>query len=1116
MYAKSEKVECQKCHYENPDKIKFCGHCGAKLEIICPRCRFTNPGQFKFCGECGLNFAELSEPPSIDYGQPQSYTPKFLAEKILNSRSSLEGERKLVTVLFTDVANYTAMAERLDPEEVHQVMDGCFKIMMDNVHRYEGTINQFTGDGIMAIFGAPVAHENHAQRACYAALAIQRSLKKYSEALNREFDLDFRMRIGLNSGPVVVGAIGDDLRMDYMAIGDTTNLAARMESMARPGSILITRHTLRLVRDFFQFENVGKVRVKGKETHQEAFELRRRSDVRTKLEAAAARGLTTFVGRKRETEVLREAFEKARSGSGQVVGVVGEAGVGKSRLLLELRGILPKGGYSYLEGRCLHFRPAVAYLPILDILKSYFGVKEGDQDAVIKANLMRKILLLDVRLKSALSPLRDLLCAGVESESDNKLEPGQRRLRTFEAIRDLLGRESQRRPIVMAVENLQWIDEASEDFLDYLIGWLSNSSILLVLLYRPEYAHRWGSRFHYTRIALDQLSEVERPKLVQSVFEDEEIGQEIVEMILGRAGGNPLFVEELAHGLLESGTVERKDNRHVLAGEFSVGTVPDTVQGIIAARIDRVHEDLKRVLQVASVIGREFSFEILQNITGMERENLKSALIGLQALEFIVETQLFPEPAYRFKHSLDQEVTYQTLLLSRRREIHEGIGRAIESLHPGHLEDYYELLAYHFGRGRDPQKALEYLDLANRKAAELYALKEAEAYFNEAMKLLDKLPETDANRRRRISLLVNQSILFELLWKFPAYYDLLGRFKPSAIALNDPDLLGAFCARLGHCEWWFGYSDQAIETEGRALELCEAAGNAGDAGYAYLVLQWAHFSRGDFERCLSTKEETLRMMQKQFNLRISVWASCAAVWSFIHLGRWDEALEEARNELRAAREFSDESLMSFANWSIALVYAYTGDLVRAKDYGETAVRQSQTPFDKVFTKGFLAWIRCRAGEHVQGIEVLTKTIPIMRSGGFKMGETIFLLCLGEGHLLSGDYDLARSHIETALDLARKHGMKYYLGRAQRLLGDVNVETNPGGAKALYEESIYILRETGARNEMAMAYAGYGRLCRRQGARARAHEYFTKALEIFERLGTLIEPDRVRAELAELE
>ncbi|MGD2187220.1 MAG: adenylate/guanylate cyclase domain-containing protein [Desulfobacterales bacterium] len=319
-------MKCPKCQFDNREGARFCGTCGHKFELSCPECGTNNRAENKFCDACGYKLRPPEEVPSVDYSKPHSYTPRFLADKILTTRSSIEGERKLVTVLFADVANFTSIAEKLDPEEVHQIIDGCFKILMDEIHKYEGTINQFTGDGVMALFGAPVAYEDHAQRACYSALFIQKAIEEYSEKVKKDCGVDFKMRLGLNSGPVIVGSIGDDLRMDYTAVGDTTNLASRMESIAMPGNILVARETFKLAKDFFEFQSLGKVELKGKEKPIEAYKLLNVGEVETRIEASIAKGLTRFVGRKNSMAALKEALEEAKAGSGQVAGVAGTPG----------------------------------------------------------------------------------------------------------------------------------------------------------------------------------------------------------------------------------------------------------------------------------------------------------------------------------------------------------------------------------------------------------------------------------------------------------------------------------------------------------------------------------------------------------------------------------------------------------------------------------------------------------------------------------------------------------------------------------------------------------------------------------------------------------------------
>jgi len=660
-------MQCSKCQFENREGAIFCRNCGVSLEsdIICPNCGATNLRDSSFCEKCGQDLKRSKKTPSVDYSKPQSYTPKFLAEKILTNRSAIEGERKLVTVLFADVANYTSISEKLDPEEVHQIMDGCFKILMNEIHRYEGTINQFTGDGVMALFGAPVAHEDHAQRACYAALSIQKALEDYEEKIKKDFGADFKMRIGLNSGPVIVGSIGDDLRMDYTAVGDTSNLASRIENMAGPGTSLVSSHTHRLTRDYFEFEALDKMEVKGKKEAQEVFELIKAGEVDTRIAAAAAKGLTRFVGRKNSMAAIRDAWNKALAGSGQVLGVVGEAGLGKSRLLLEFRNSLPPGNFTFLEGRCLHYGGSMAYLPFLDILKLYFGIKDGEREYAITKKMKDKLTELDEELVPiTLSAFQDLLSLKIEDETWLYLEPKEKRNRTFEAIRNLLISVSQRRPLVVAIEDLHWMDKTSEEFSNYFIDWLAQSPILLILLYRPEFTHQWGSKSYYTKIGLNQLTSQSSAELIRAILYDCEIEPELETLIMDRSAGTPLYIEELLFSLLENGSIQREKNQCYLAKAPKDTQVPDTIQGIIAARMDRLEDNLKRTMQVASVIGRDFAFRILQTITGM-REELKSYLLNLQGLEFIYEKSLFPELEYIFKHALTQEVAYNSLLIKR-------------------------------------------------------------------------------------------------------------------------------------------------------------------------------------------------------------------------------------------------------------------------------------------------------------------------------------------------------------------------------------------------------------------------------------------------------------------
>jgi class 3 adenylate cyclase/tetratricopeptide (TPR) repeat protein len=998
-------MKCPKCQFENRQGAKFCKECGAKLEHACPKCGANFTPDSKFCDECGYEIVKPTKVFPVDYSEPQSYTPKFLADKILTTRSSIEGERKLVTVLFADVANYTAISEKLDPEEVHQIMDGCFKMLLDEIHKYEGTINQFTGDGVMAIFGAPLAHEDHAQRACYAALSIQRSISAYGEKVKKDCGTEFKMRIGINSGPVIVGSIGDDLRMDYTAVGDTTNLAARMEHAARPGHILVSKNTHKIARDYFEFETIGKVELKGKQQPQPAYELIKAGEIQTRIKASVAKGLTKFVGRKNSMAALKESYERVLSGSGQVVGIVGEAGVGKSRLVLEFINQLPAGEVTCFEGRCLQYGGSIIYMPILEILKSYFDIKEEDREFIIHKKIREKISAFDEKLTAVIPPFQDLLSLRVEDEAYLMLEPKQKREKTFESLRDLLIRESQNKPLVLVVEDLHWIDKTSEEFLDYLIGWLANARMLLILLYRPEYTHQWGSKSYYTKIGLTQLGTPSSSRLVQAILEEGEVAPELKQLILNRAAGNPLFMEEFTYSLLENGSIQKKDRQYVLSTKASDIQVPDTIQGIISARMDRLEDNLKRTMQVASVIGREFAFRILQTITGMQEE-IKSYLFNLQGLEFIYEKSLFPELEYIFKHALTQEVAYNSLLQKRRQGIHEKIGQAIESLYSERLEEFYEALAFHYARSDNKVKAIEYLDLANQKAVELSAMEEAKAYFDEAMKLLDELPDEELNQKRRISFLVNQWATFLWLFKQKEYYDLLIRYEPMAVGLGDPKVLGDFYACKGSCEWWFGLLYQSVQTLTEAARLCEEVGNFERAGNVAMSLQWSYVWMGDFAHAIALKKDVLRLTEKAFNSRTYVLSMSATSMAYSKMGQWDQAIQDGHEGLRVAEEYSDNSLASNAAFAIALAKILENNPRQALDFAKLAVHKAPTIGDKVFSQSSLSWALSRSGVPSKGVELGAKLIPVYQAVCFAPGEIWETMILGEGFFLTGESEKA--------------------------------------------------------------------------------------------------------------
>jgi tetratricopeptide (TPR) repeat protein len=614
---------------------------------------------------------------------------------------------------------------------------------------------------------------------------------------------------------------------------------------------------------------------------------------------------------------------------------------------------------------------------------------------------------------------------------------------------------------------------------------------------------------------LNRLSNRESLMMVSHLLGTDKLDRNLEEFILEKTEGVPFFIEELIKSLKDLKIIDRENNRYHITKDIKQVTIPATVQDVIMARVDSLPEGTKGLLQTVSVVGRESSYDLIKQVTGFTEEELLPQLSVLKDSELLYERGIYPQSTYVFKHALTQDVAYDSLLLKRRKEIHGKIGEVIEALYPDRLEEYYELLAYHYGCSANADKALQYLDLANQKAARLNALKEAKAYFDEAMALLDTLPETEENRQRRISLLVNQWIVFFLLFQSPEYYELLTRYEPTAKELGNPGLLGAFYARLGYCEFSFCNYDQAIQTLTKAAELAEASGNVEEAGYAYVFLEFSHFDRGDFERVLSLKEDVLRTMKQQFNLRWHTYALAIASRAYACLGRWDEAVQEAQKALSVAEEFSDNSLISFVVWNLSIAYIWKGDLTRAIEYGELATQKAPTHADKAWAQRSLGWAWCRSGDTKKGIELLTAVLAIFRAGRFTTGEITLTCFLGEGYWLAGEDEKAKQTLEEGLEMAEQYGVRYEIGFAHRLLGEITLKTSPAQATAHFEKSIAIFQEVKAENELAMAYAGYGRLHKQQGEIAQARQYLIRALEIFQRLKTPIEPGSVKEQLAGL-
>jgi class 3 adenylate cyclase/pimeloyl-ACP methyl ester carboxylesterase len=720
--------------------------CGAGLTLVCAHCQTQLPADAAFCFACGQAVApRAAESARPRFASPAAYTPAHLAERILTSKSALEGERKLVTVLFVDVAGFTALSERLDPEDVHALMDRAFELMLAEIHRYEGTVNQFLGDGLMALFGAPIAHEDHPARAVHAALGIQRALAAYRDELAAGRGIAFQVRMGLNTGAVVVGKIGDNLRMDYTAVGDTTNLAARLLALAEPGQILVSEDIVRAVGPYFVLQPLGEVSVKGKALPVRPYRVEGARRVRSRLEAESERGLTPLVGREHELALLRDRFADAQAGHGQVALVYGEAGIGKSRLLLEFRRHAEAAGARWILGRCVSYGHAIAHLPVLDFVRDLCGIAEGDSAETALVKLDDAVRQPGDDLAWTIPFLRALLSLDPGDPTLATMNPALRKGRTAEAVRDVLLAHGRRRPLVLVVEDLHWIDPHSEEILRVLLDGMAADPLMVVLTYRPGYAQAFGEQTYFTRITLRALPEAQMQSLLQRVLQAD-VPAEVSHLVARKAEGNPLYVEELAKSLVEEGILTRDNGAYRLTRPPGDVRVPETIQGVITARIDRLPEASKAALQTASVVGREFTARLVERVASLERD-ARQALGELRAVELIYEKSRTPELAYMFKHALTHDVAYETLLRGKRRELHRRTGEVIEELYPDRLPEFYETLAFHLTRGEAWDKAVDYLLKSAAKARAGFDYPAGSRFCAEAIEILRRTADPAPERR---------------------------------------------------------------------------------------------------------------------------------------------------------------------------------------------------------------------------------------------------------------------------------------------------------------------------------------------------------------------------------
>jgi len=720
-------MQCPKCQFDGPDGVDFCGNCGTKLECPCPNCHHPNPPSFKFCCNCGLSVGAPINQQSKNYSLIRRLLPESLSAKALAQKEKIEGERRLVTVMVCDMQGYTPLSERIGAEDAFDLMEQVYEILIQKVYDYEGTVNELTGDGIMAFFGAPVALEDAPQRAIRSALAVHREMARFNQVLKqkRAGISPLRMRIGIHTGPVVVGSLGNDLRVEFKAVGDTVNLTARMEGMSQPGTIYVSEETFKLTEGLFRFESLGKKMVKGLRKPVGIYRVIAPSTSRTRFDVSAERGLTLFVGRERELELLLDAFERVKEGRGQAFSIIAEAGVGKSRLLYEFRKASASEDVTFLEGRCLSYGRTSAYHPVIDILKSNFDIRDNDGQDEIKKKVEHGLVALKSDLSTTFPYILELFSIenpGAESLPTN---PEVMKHRTLNALNQIALSGAVIRPLILAIEDLHWIDRSSEEYLKHLMTNIPATRILLIMTFRPEFALTWGARSYHGQINLNRLSNRECLAMVRHILRTKLLDARLEDLILQKTEGIPFFVEEFTKSLRDLNLFELKNDTCYLAGDIQELGIPATIQDVIMARVDSLPEKAREILKAGSVIDREFSYALIKRLSGLEERELLASLSILKGSELLYERGIFPHATYIFKHPLTREVVYNSVLTKKLRSLHEQVGKAIEEIYAGSLDEHYEVLAGHFVKSENYEKGAEYAEFAAKKANKAGAYLEA-------------------------------------------------------------------------------------------------------------------------------------------------------------------------------------------------------------------------------------------------------------------------------------------------------------------------------------------------------------------------------------------------------
>lgn len=1095
--------------------------CGAPLPRRCEGCGAELPARAKFCMECGRSTADPASSVAPARPEPRSYTPQHLVEKILRSKSAIEGERKQVTILFADVSGSMALADQVDAEDWHHILNDFFAVLSRGVHRFEGTIAQYAGDGIMAIFGAPIAHEDHAQRACYAALTILEEMSAFADEVRRRHGLNFSVRIGINSGEVIVSAIGDDLRMDYTAQGNTVGLAARVEALAAPGAAYITDHTARLVRGYIELHDLGEFSLKNVREPLRVWRLEGVGKARTRLDVSRARGLSRFVGRRSETAKLEESLAKARRGERQVVGVFGEAGAGKSRLCFEFMERARRDGIAIYEAHCVPHGTMIPFLPALELLRAYTGLDERDDPRTQREKIAGRVVLLDPGMTKTLPLVFDFMGIADPAHPPPALDPQVRSRILFEHLKVLLDAVAGVHPSIVLWEDLHWIDGGSDSFLAEYVELTAGMPVLVLANSRPGYQAPWMQDPYYTEIVVDPLRDEELRELIAELLGEDRSVQPLAARIAAQTGGNPFFVEEVVRALADSGALTGRPGAYVLADDKTEVAIPPSVQAVLAARIDRLSELDKEILETAAVVGKQFDVGLLRNISRASDDALSGSLDRLCEAGFIAVAQTYPEAQYLFQHPLTQEVAYRMQLGETRAAVHRRVAEELEkSCTCGEGRDETAgLLAHHWEGAGDFLRAVAW----RRKAAEWAAardLREAERHWTSVIEVLARCHECDESAK--VGLAAREALM-EIGWKLGRPIERARELHEEGVALSrhlaDAAAEARITAAYAMAELFAGRVEQGL----RRLEVAaKAAGAAADhtlsvrlegrIAYMYILSGRVRDALEMMDRVLADHRDGART-----DAGTPEWFAAFRALPLAYLGRLDEAMSTLDGVFPRVRASNDPAGLGTMCGVAATVAWFRGDAAATLDYAQEQVRiaeRLQTPTLLAGGYDSLGVAYLLAERYHEALELAERALRIARdSGTLLQSEAVFVANLAAAYVGVGDLDRGIERAREAVAIAHDRHTPLFECRALLFCVRALIAGGPrhlAEAADALETAFAIVERTGARGYEPFLRVEAARLARLRGDTTSVASELAEASRQFRSMGAEGHADRIAA------